>query len=161
MPKNGRDVVVNKSQRGRVETAISLLTTVLDCDSQEVPSTFDATSLARALCSKAKRHHQSLPEFPSINQPWRALLQLYVAEADGVKIAVTDLAPLCGCAPTTNLRIQSLLLDLSLIHKVADPNDRRRIWLALTDLGKSNVVGVLKEFSARLTTISQIPVMVR
>lgn len=152
---------MKKSQRGRVEAAISLLTTVLDGDSQDVPSPFDATSLARALCSKSKRHHQSLPGFPDINQPWRVLLQLYVAEADGVKLAVTDLAPLCESAPTTNLRTQSFLLDLELIHKVADPKDRRRTWLALTDLGKAQVVEVLKEFSKRLVALPPMPVFVR
>lgn len=152
---------MDKRQRNRLETAKDLLCTVLDSASHEEASTFDMMSLARALCRKCGIRPGQLPDFPGISQPWRVLLLLYVAEVDGAKITVTDLALLSETPQTTNLRVLSFLVGQGLIQRVADPMDKRRVYLTLTDEARVQVLEVLMEFSAQVASASHVPGLVR
>lgn len=140
---------MNTSDRRKLEVARELLTSILDQSTVDVEWDGDLASLARLLIEKTKSAHPGLPDFPTISQPWRILLLLYVAEVDGINVAITDLAVMTGVAPTTSLRYQSLLLDDKLVARVEDPMHGRRVWLTLTDEAREIVKSTLADFGRR------------
>lgn len=66
---------------------------------------------------------------------WDILLDLYICEAEGRRVSITD-ACIGSCVPpTTGLRWIQVLSDEKLLKKVEDPTDARRAFVSLTDHG--------------------------
>lgn len=144
---------MDKRQRNLLEKANKLIDAVLVPDCGDRAANWDAVSLARVLCGASKFRDDQLPAFPGISPPWRALLQLFIAQVDGVSISVSDLALVSDVPQTTHLRVQALLVNLGLVQRVADPKDKRRVWLTLTAEGGVRVLAVLKEFSEEIESL--------
>lgn len=140
---------MNTSDRRRLEAARELLTSVLDEPTVDVQWYGDLAGVARLLIEKTKSFHPDLPDFPSVSQPWRILLLLFVAEVDGMKVAISDLGLLTGVPATTSLRYQSLLVDQHLLARMDDPMDARRTWLVLTKEARELVKMALVDFGKR------------
>lgn len=140
---------MNTSDRRRLESARELLTSVLDQPTVEVQWREDLVGIARSLIEKSKCLHPDLPEFPSVSQPWRILLLLFVAEVDGFMVTISDLALLTGVPATTSLRYQGLLVDQRLLVRKDDPMDARRTWLVLTEEARELIKEALTDFGKR------------
>jgi hypothetical protein len=70
---------------------------------------------------------------------WDILLDLYISELMGKKISVTS-SCIASCAPTTTaLRWLAELEGQGLVSRELDPTDKRRIFVGLTDDGRSRM----------------------
>jgi DNA-binding MarR family transcriptional regulator len=66
---------------------------------------------------------------------WDMLLSLYCGAARGEKISVSGLCFAAGVPQTTALRWTQLLEQKKLIERSPDPNDKRRVFLSLSEQG--------------------------
>ena len=67
---------------------------------------------------------------------WDMLLGLYVADPIQGRVRTTRLAEIAGAALTTALRWIDYLEGAKLIERQPHPNDRRIVWVVLTDRGR-------------------------
>ena len=63
---------------------------------------------------------------------WDMMLDLAAARLEGVDVAVSSLCIAAAVPATTALRWIKMLTDVGLFVRVADPNDRRRVFIALS-----------------------------
>ncbi|MDG5749909.1 MarR family transcriptional regulator [Qipengyuania sp. XHP0211] len=64
---------------------------------------------------------------------WDMLLDLAAARAEGTKVCVTSLCIASGVPATTALRWIGQMVETGLLVRVADPEDRRRAHIALSE----------------------------
>lgn len=64
---------------------------------------------------------------------WDMLLDLTAAHGEGAKVSVTSLCIASGVPATTALRWISQMVESGLFVRLADPDDRRRAFIALSD----------------------------
>ncbi|MCK0207890.1 response regulator [Starkeya koreensis] len=81
---------------------------------------------------------------------WEMLLDLAVAEASGRPISVTSLCIASGAPTTTALRRIEELREAGFIERRPDPDDRRRIIVELTDLGRRRMDNFVRRQAERL-----------
>ncbi|WP_267397235.1 MULTISPECIES: hypothetical protein [unclassified Sphingomonas] len=78
------------------------------------------------------------------NDPaWKMLLDLYISNAEGRLISVSDACVGSGTNSATALRYLSLLEGSRLVTRNADALDRRRFYVSLTIEGVETVVSLL------------------
>ncbi len=75
---------------------------------------------------------------------WDLMLDLYIAHERGVEINISRSVTASGVPTTTGLRYIALLTDRGLLCRVADPFDRRRHFLTLSDRGLTIMRSLLK-----------------
>lgn len=103
--------------------------------------------------AKFSRADVNLPVFPALFPAWRILLALLVADAQGRKVATSDIALLVELPATTGLRHLTALADQGLVERVPDSHDKRRIWLEITRKGRDVACEALAEFGQRLGAV--------
>ena len=64
---------------------------------------------------------------------WDILLDLTAARAEHERVSVTSLCIASGVPPTTALRWISQMVEIGLLERVEDEQDRRRAFIALSD----------------------------
>jgi DNA-binding transcriptional ArsR family regulator len=64
---------------------------------------------------------------------WDILLDLTAARAEYARVSVTSLCIASGVPPTTALRWISQMVEMGLLERVEDEQDRRRAFIALSD----------------------------
>ena len=72
---------------------------------------------------------------------WDMLLDLFAAELERVPVSVSSLCIAAAVAPTTALRWIGRLTDAGLFERRPDPQDRRRVFMALTPHGSAAMRG--------------------
>jgi len=71
------------------------------------------------------------------------LLDLYASLERGQQLTVSDVG-IAACVPiTTSLRWLNHMERLGLVRRVPDTQDRRRVWVELTDQGRAAMAGYL------------------
>ncbi|MGD9810197.1 MAG: winged helix DNA-binding protein [Sphingobium sp.] len=70
---------------------------------------------------------------------WDIMLDLMAARLENVRVSVSSLCIAAAVPPTTALRWIRQLTEKGLLKREADPDDGRRIFIALTDEGASAV----------------------
>jgi hypothetical protein len=91
-----------------------------------------ATVKARKLLWIASRRTVTLGRKYFDDPSWHALLDLYVQESEGKQTSISSACVGTLAAPTTALRhIENLTRD-GLLVRVPDPQDKRRVWIALS-----------------------------
>lgn len=91
----------------------------------------------RAAIRARRLRSQFFAEALFADPAWDMLLDLYAAHLDGVQVSVSSLCIAAAVPPTTALRWISTLHDAGLFERRADPSDRRRAYIALSDTGLS------------------------
>ena len=81
---------------------------------------------------------------------WAMIMELFLASIAGEAVPVTALCASSEGSQTTALRRIDKLIQNGLISKVADPNDRRRSVLALSDQAQANALEYLKKLDSYL-----------
>jgi predicted transcriptional regulator len=66
---------------------------------------------------------------------WDMLLDLYACELGQTRVSVSGLCAAANAPPTTGLRYIGKLEQDGWIERHADPRDRRRYWVELSDKG--------------------------
>ncbi|WP_324828148.1 MarR family winged helix-turn-helix transcriptional regulator [Qipengyuania zhejiangensis] len=83
------------------------------------------------------RHRQARARFFDADlfadPAWDILLDLSAARAEGRRVCVTSLCIAAGVPGTTALRWITQMVEAGLLIRVADPDDRRRAYIALAD----------------------------
>lgn len=79
---------------------------------------------------------------------WDMILDLAAAQLEGVQVAVSSLCIAAAVPATTALRWIKTLTDAGMFERIADPNDRRRIHIRLSDAVATTVLGFLAEWKS-------------
>jgi DNA repair protein RadC len=88
---------------------------------------------ARAVLERRKFRSALIGSPELFGEPaWEMLIEAFIQEAEGVKIAVNTLCRSSTATPSTALRIFNKLCQARLLVKVGDPNDGRRHFVELT-----------------------------
>lgn len=85
---------------------------------------------------------------------WDMMLDLMAARIERMRVAVSSLCIAAAVPATTALRWIKTLTDTGVFIRVADPTDRRRIFIELSDPAAKSVLHILGE--ARRTGVSII-----
>ena len=93
---------------------------------------------------KARRNRQKFFEGDLFSDPsWDILLELTAAHLNGRQESVTSLAIAASVPASTAIRKIRELADRNLIHRWTDPNDARRIFVALTEDAAKRMMAML------------------
>lgn len=102
------------------------------------------------LLSLMKLKRKFFPE-PLFGDPcWDMLVDLGMSHMEERSISVSSLCIAAGIPQTTALRRIADLENIGLVIRAKDPDDGRRIYVALTELGLKRFFGFLKEFSDQM-----------
>lgn len=80
---------------------------------------------------------------------WELLLELEKGRRSGLRFAVSDLGLQARIPPTTVLRYVDHLVADGYAQRRPDPNDRRRVFVELTDTGISAINKVFADIGER------------
>jgi DNA-binding MarR family transcriptional regulator len=72
---------------------------------------------------------------------WDMLLDLTAAHGEGQKVSVTSLCIAANVPATTALRWLTQMVETGVLSRVADPLDRRRVFIELSDSAKAGMAG--------------------
>ncbi|MCI1141789.1 hypothetical protein MOP88_04710 [Sphingomonas sp. WKB10] len=64
-----------------------------------------------------------------------ALLQLFIAQEEGVRLSMLTLSRQCSVSESTGLRWIARLEALGYCERIADHQDHRRSWIVMSDDG--------------------------
>ncbi|MFA7587802.1 MAG: MarR family transcriptional regulator [Novosphingobium sp.] len=78
---------------------------------------------------------------------WDMLLDLTAARAEQQRVSVTSLCIASGVPPTTALRWIGQMVEASLFRRVEDAQDRRRAFIALTDIAADGMARFFAEIN--------------
>ena len=79
---------------------------------------------------------------------WDMMLDLAAARLEGIDVAVSSLCIAAAVPATTALRWIKMLTDVGLFVRVADANDRRRVFIALSDPTAATLLAFLGDAQA-------------
>ncbi|MDQ3185074.1 MAG: hypothetical protein M3Q16_01135, partial [Pseudomonadota bacterium] len=99
------------------------------------PDIVDAVSWARTvrqLISSRQRRYRFFPSDMFADPAWDILLELYLAELEQRRVAVSTLCVAAEVPATTALRWTNTLVDRGMLCRRPDILDRRRIYIELT-----------------------------
>ena len=102
-------------------------------------------SLLRKVIRQRSLRARYFPRELFADPAWDMLLDLSVARAEQVSVSVTSLSIASGAAPTTALRWIAQMTEAGLLRREADPHDRRRAFIVLTDTAAE---GMARYFAA-------------
>lgn len=71
---------------------------------------------------------------------WDMLLDLFAADLEQAQVSVSSLCIAAAVPPTTALRWIGTLNEAGLFQRKADPNDRRRAYIALSDVAREGML---------------------
>lgn len=98
---------------------------------------------AKAWKRAGELRHRISPE-PIFGDPaWDLLLDLYIARAEGRRVAISNASAAAGVPPTTGLRWIAKLQQLGWIGRIGDVRDGRRAFVFLTDDGVQLIESLL------------------
>lgn len=80
------------------------------------------------------------------NSAWDMMLELFIAQAQGAHLCVKELILVSGESSTSALRRIDGLQAAGLTARRHDARDHRRIWIELTDKGRTAMVLLFEQF---------------
>jgi CheY-like chemotaxis protein len=116
-------------EAGRIAHALAALSEY-PLDQGRGDTAVDAPTI-RAMIRARRARAQFFPAELFADPAWDMLLDLFAARLEGRSVAVSSLCIAAAVPSTTGLRWIKTLTDLSLFVRVADPNDRRRVFIEL------------------------------
>lgn len=102
---------------------------------EAIPPIVLATKMSRVFRIDLSKDDSILSELTC----WRILNEIYIANINKDPISISDIGLAVDMPTTTSLRWLGALTDRGLIIRTPDSNDKRRHFLALTDLGFESV----------------------
>lgn len=121
---------LSRNQRGEGEGAIELAPGAAEGPALEDAGQLDATALRMMIRARRLRDQFFGGEIFA-DPAWDMLLDLMAARLEGQTVAVSSLCIAAAVPPTTALRWIKTMTDLGLFVRVADPKDRRRVFIEL------------------------------
>jgi DNA-binding MarR family transcriptional regulator len=102
----------------------------------------DVAAIRRAIRARRMRGSFFAPGLFS-DPAWDMLLDLYAADAEDMPVSVSSLCIASAVAPTTALRWIARMTEDGLLERRPDATDRRRAFMALTDVARVGMRGYL------------------
>ncbi|OYW85401.1 MAG: hypothetical protein B7Z20_09190 [Sphingobium sp. 32-64-5] len=99
----------------------------------------------RAVLRLRRLREQVLPADIFADPAWDILLDLMAARLENARVSVSSLCIAAAVPPTTALRWIRQLTERELLERQADPDDGRRIFIALSDKGVAAVTRWFEE----------------
>jgi len=90
-------------------------------------------SEVRAMIRARRLRDRYLPPELFGEPAWDMLLDLFAARIERVKVAVSSLCIAAAVPPTTALRTIRQMTEQGLFARIADPADKRRVFIEMTD----------------------------
>ncbi|MDD1453066.1 hypothetical protein NHF48_022495 [Sphingomonas sp. H160509] len=112
--------------------------------SNEEPSQTALTRYANSLLTERRIRRHFLPAELFQEPAWDMLLALFAAREERLPMNVKTLVSFSDAPATTSQRWIDHLHKLNLINRVADPVDRRRIEISLSDNGNQAMSAYLR-----------------
>jgi len=109
------------------------------------------TLIQRMMSIMRHVHHSSIPSEPPLSPPQVHLLFSIASKQEG--ISVKDLAERTSVTPGAITQFVDGLVEMGLVMREGDPNDRRIVRLKLTELAKSQFEHFRKDY---LTSASRV-----
>lgn len=128
----------------RMEALAIELRSISDFEMETVPTEGTLVALAGKVYSARRKVDRifGMAGF-SVSPAWDIVLDLYKAKFSGKDISVSSACIGAGCPATTALRWLQALENMKLIERKADPEDRRRFVVSLTEVGRIKAVEAL------------------
>lgn len=113
----------------------------------------NAVAVAKALI--ALQSSRNIPELPPLfaDPAWDMLLDLFVARAEQRPVSVSSLCIAANVPASTAHRWIQALIDQEAVRRRADPVDRRRIFIEITDGAFSALASELMRHHSRMQRI--------
>ena len=96
----------------------------------------DLLERVRIIAERRVERYQYLPAEMFGEPAWDMLHDLYLASGDGKSISVSSACIASRAPATTALRWLRRMEQLGLVARVNDDNDRRRVYVTITDAAK-------------------------
>lgn len=93
----------------------------------------------RQMIRQRRLRQQCFPDTLFGEPAWDMLLELYVVDLEQGRISVSSLCLASAAPATTALRWLNMLVEEGLARREEDPNDRRRVWVKLSDDGRTRL----------------------
>jgi predicted transcriptional regulator len=144
----------------KIEVMISQLTAmrrdILAEDRSELRSFNSIGDIARHYLRLRRVRDAQLPDMFQ-DPAWDILLDLFAASADGRSISISSACIASAAPPTTALRYIERLNRAGLLSRHAAPNDRRCVFLSLTERGEQLIHNFLSGLTAPTNALSALP----
>ncbi|CAN5234790.1 hypothetical protein BH10PSE13_BH10PSE13_01420 [soil metagenome] len=95
----------------------------------------------RALLQARRLRDRFLPGDLFADPAWDMMLDLMAARLDGKRVSVSSLCIAAAVPPTTALRWITQLTERGIFHRHNDPDDARRVFIALSDEAADSLAG--------------------
>lgn len=133
---NGLDVAESPRQGGYSKSP-TLGVRGADCDGSPDDDLTAVKTLIRTRRMRATYFEEDLFFDPT----WSMLIDMYHSKLNGERLSVSDVCLGSGVASTTALRYIALLEERGYVERVADPKDKRRVFLHLTPTAVTRLRG--------------------
>jgi hypothetical protein len=110
-----------------------------------------ALATTRALIRMRRLREQFFERTLFADPAWDMLLDLFAARLEGRQVAVSSLCIAAAVPPTTALRWIAAMTEQGLLLREPDPDDRRRIFIALSAAAEQAMAGFLTAATRVLT----------
>jgi DNA-binding MarR family transcriptional regulator len=117
---------------------------------REAPSPATEAATLRAMIRARRLRDQFFGQELFADPAWDILLDLMAARLEGKDVGVSSLCIAAAVPPTTALRRIQEMTEAGLLERVADPQDGRRIFVALS----SHAVETMEHYMAAMRRIS-------
>ena len=87
---------------------------------------------------------------------WIIMFDMLLAELNDKKISVTSLCVDSGASTTTAFRRLRELIDSGYAAKMNDPDDKRRLYVCLTDKGRNLIASYLEDLHSAVIAAAEI-----
>jgi hypothetical protein len=152
--ENGRRLAELKEEVGRIARTLARLSDGEDMPSPdearaERPSMGEDTArsdlaVVRTILRLRRLRHQFLEMALFADPAWDMLLDLTAAQFERRRVAVSSLCIAAAVPPTTALRWITMMTEQGLFRRRPDPDDGRRIFIALSDTASIAMAGYLQ-----------------
>lgn len=112
-----------------------------------VPPSDACRSIANDIVRTRRLRHRHLSDFHLADPVWDMLLDLYVAEARGRQLSISDLALATMVPRSTGVRWVGSLIAEGKLQRHADSDDGRRSWVTLSDATRGALERYLHEIA--------------
>lgn len=97
--------------------------------------------LVRQIIANRQRRARFFDAHLFADPAWDMLLDLTAAHAEGQKVSVTSLCIAANVPATTALRWLTQMVETGVLRRVADPADRRRVFIELSESARAGMAG--------------------
>lgn len=112
---------------------------------------FPDPRLVRQIIANRQRRARFFAADLFADPAWDMLLDLTAAHGEGRQVSVTSLCIAAGVPATTALRWLTQMVETGMFQRVADPADRRRVFIELSEPAKAGMAGFFESLHEPLT----------